>query len=447
MLKYPLVKVVIPFIIGIILQYAFSINPVILIILSACGIITSVIFYGINVEKLTSLSSMILLFTIISLSAVYFALSSANKTTYPFKQTRYTHALVYGKVKQISLPDGSDFKLVIKTDSVKVGNETKLIGINLLTRVFPKTKNDSIYNSLHPGNYITIEGTIKRGRGKRNPGEYDYQKYLESVDISALLDVYDSYPKILDSHISYAADIIHQVRKRINSSIITLHNEETAALLKGLLLADRTSLDYELKESFVNAGVVHVLAVSGLHVGYILLIFLILFNRANIILRYVFTIIGLLFFLLITGSPPSVFRATIMAIILLLSGLSSRQYNAVNSLSLAALILLIIDPAELFMPGFQLSFSAVLSILLIYPVIKREVDVRMQLPGFIKNYSFRTAGNNAFYFVLFWQTFSCLNSCKSDCNSAYRFNCCKWYFHFGYFCYYHSCCGNLCISD
>src|SRR5690606_20133659 len=138
-------------------------------------------------------------------------------------------------------------------------------------------------------------------------------------------------------------------------------------------LADRSEINYETKTEFINSGVIHVLAVSGLHVGYILIIVVFIFGRFGVYTRASLTIIALLFFMLLTGASPSVTRATIMSIVIIIAFLTNRSTNIINSISLAAIIILIIDPNELFNPGFQLSFSAVLSIGIIYPIIQRSV--------------------------------------------------------------------------
>jgi len=153
-----------------------------------------------------------------------------------------------------------------------------------------------------------------------------------------------------------------------------MHNSKTAALLRGLLLADRREIDQETKTQFINSGVVHVLAVSGLHVGFIALIFIILLGRFNIYLRSVLTIIGLLCFMILTGIPPSVFRATVMTLVIIVAFLTNRSTNIFNSLAIAALIILIINPDEIYSPGFQLSFSAVIAIGVIYPIISRAIN-------------------------------------------------------------------------
>ncbi len=149
--------------------------------------------------------------------------------------------------------------------------------------------------------------------------------------------------------------------------ITSMHELQTAALLKGLLLADRSDIGFETKNQFINSGVVHILAVSGLHTGFIALIFFVLLGRLNLYLRSVLTIIGLILFMIITGIPASVFRAVVMGAVMITAFLLNRSTNIYNSLAIAALILLAADPSEIFNPGFQLSFISVLSIAYFFP--------------------------------------------------------------------------------
>ncbi|HEY6435471.1 MAG TPA: DNA internalization-related competence protein ComEC/Rec2, partial [Ignavibacteriaceae bacterium] len=199
--------------------------------------------------------------------------------------------------------------------------------------------------------------------------------YLKSKEIIGILNVSDlSSITITNSETNQFANVIHQVRIAIDNQIKKYNSAETAALLRGLLLADRGEINYETKMQFINAGVVHVLAVSGLHVGYIIMIFLFLFGRFNIYLRSILTILGLICFMFITGVPPSVLRATVMATVLILAFLTNRSTNLINSISIAALLILIINPNEIYNPGFQLSFAAVLAIGIILPYLNTLID-------------------------------------------------------------------------
>ncbi|MBU1098976.1 MAG: DNA internalization-related competence protein ComEC/Rec2 [Bacteroidetes bacterium] len=373
MLKYPLIKFVIPFICGIIFSRILDAAHFDLLMITGCSFLLLIIAQFLQKGKKQYLSTLIVYITIALAGASYHAFSNINPVKYPFEETKYKDAVVTGKVEEIKLPADNYFKFIVSTDSIQVGHIAKAVSFKLLVRVFHEDSK-SEYNSLQIGNKVVLDGTFKKGRTQRNPGEYDYQAYLESIGIHALLDMYEvNKIEIIDSSTSFFQNNIHNARRSIDQKINELHNINTASLLRGLLLADKSLIDYNLKDSYINAGVVHVLAVSGLHVGYIIIIFLFMFNRLNIKVRYVLTIFGLFAFLIITGSPASVFRATIMAAVLLLSGMGTRKYNAINSLAFAALILLVLDPNQLFMPGFQLSFSAVLSILIIYPVIQKSI--------------------------------------------------------------------------
>jgi len=376
---YPLIKYVIAFIIGIIFQSIINIEIQTLLYLFILGFLISttlfLIFKKIPRSLLVSLSIYFLIFIT---GASYFAINNLVKSEYPFEKNRIKDAVVYGSVSKINLLHDTKLTFVVEIDSVKIKQKLYSLSDNFLCSINrPNRKNlAKFYDEIEIGNRVEIKGTVQKARGRRNPGEFDYYEYLLTKEISALIYLRDvNNIKIDNRENAHFKNTIFQTRKRTSEIIDNIYNKKSAALIKGLLLADRSEIDYRAKESFINAGVIHVLAVSGLHVGFIVIIFLFLFNRFNIYIRTLLTIIGLILFLLLTNSPPSVFRATIMAVVMLLSFLSNRGYNPINSLALAALILLQLNPSDLFSPGFQLSFSAVLSILILYPLFKQKIDL------------------------------------------------------------------------
>jgi len=376
MKDYPVIKYVVLFIVGIVAQYYFDLSFSILIGIVAFLIMTIVILRLTKSEFSKNIISVILLILIASSGALYFSSRTIKKTEYPFERTKLTKSIIYGTIKSINLKHEPKLSMVLDIDSLNIKGKTIHIKSDFLCNIKEKNSRqlNKLYDKIGVGNYVKIKGTINKPRNERNPGEFDYYKYLQSKDISALVYIGSaSYVKIVDNKTALGKNIIFKARKAISKSINEIYNKRTAGLLKGLLLADRSEIDYRVKENFINSGVIHVLAVSGLHVGFIVLIFFFLFSRASIYPRTILTIIGLIAFLFITNNPPSVFRATIMAVVMLLVFLSNRNYNAVNALAIAALILLIIDPAEIFNPGFQLSFSAVLSILIVYPLFDAKI--------------------------------------------------------------------------
>lgn len=154
-----------------------------------------------------------------------------------------------------------------------------------------------------------------------------------------------------------------------------------SALVKALVLGLRDELDNEQKNAFVKSGTVHVLAVSGTHVGFIYALLVFMFGwwggggRARL-WRGVVILLALWGYAGLTGACPSVLRATIMFTLFTLAGMSRRRNEALNSLFAAALLLLLWEPHMLIEIGFQLSFLAVLGIILFYQPL-----LRLWVPG------------------------------------------------------------------
>jgi competence protein ComEC len=315
------------------------------------------------------------LLTLFCLGAIHYSLFKNEQVRYPFELPINKNAVAYGRISDVNLIRADRLIFYLQTDSVKIQNISANYQAHLICTVKDsKRRLLELYNLIKIGNDISVVGTIAKARDKRNPGEFDYEKYITERGIHGLMIIYKANDiTFLTNRTEYFSQFVFELRKSIDDLINYFHNESTTALLRGLILADRSLIDYDIKNEFINAGVIHVLAVSGLHVGFIAIIFVFLFKRFSPYLRYGFTIVGLFLFLIITNSPTSVVRATIMAAIMILSPLTGRNYNSINALSLAALVILIYAPSQIFDPGFQLSFSAVLSIVILYPPISKYI--------------------------------------------------------------------------
>lgn len=377
MKDYPVIKLTILFIIGILSERSFHVSIIII-----GGIFLSLVFIILLLKKYSASKHYSFLTLLVAGSLI---LSIGNlisqENTIAFKSSseqidKIKNATAIGEINKIDLIRNNEFLFYVDVDSLY--SEEFLVKDDF--KILCKVKIDNsalseLYKELKPGQLIKINGYYYKGRQKRNPGEFDYNAYLKSKEILGIIFISDiNSITVLDNKAELFGNAIHQIRKAIDEQIKKYHSPETAALLRGLLLADRGEIKYQTKNQFINSGVVHVLAVSGLHVGYIILIFLILFGRLNFILRSILTIVGLLCFMFLTGVPASVFRATAMAIVFIIAFLSNRSTNLFNSISIAALIILIIDPNEIYNPGFQLSFTAVLSIAIILPYISNIID-------------------------------------------------------------------------
>lgn len=226
---------------------------------------------------------------------------------------------------------------------------------------------------VNPGDTLICRAILNVPRSKRNPHEFDYGAFLQSKAIY--------YEAFLEDGSSIN---LKQVAKRsigrlmsdLKESILEHFDRfltrRSAGILAALILGEKGDIEDSTRSDFANTGVIHVLAVSGLHVGYVTLILMTIFGLLR--LPYPITmggvILGLLFYVGLTGAAPSVMRASIMASLIIVAGLLQRRSDILNLLASAAFIILLISPDQLMNIGFQLSFLAVLSIVTLFPVFK-----------------------------------------------------------------------------
>lgn len=166
----------------------------------------------------------------------------------------------------------------------------------------------------------------------------------------------------------------HIYRAIVNSPI----NGDTAAFLVAVILGERHYLNQDTVEDYKSLGVAHILALSGLHVGVIASFFAFLIWPIRLLphyraLRVILLLSAVWSYTVICGFGDSILRAAIMISLLSLSGLLQRSYYPANALLLAIAIILAISPSSLFSPGFQLSVTAVLSIIVLSPVVPKKL--------------------------------------------------------------------------
>jgi len=220
--------------------------------------------------------------------------------------------------------------------------------------------------ALGEGQQVRAEARLHAPIGFRNPGGFDYPAHLrrEGILLVGSANAERLIPLTKDRPPWPAA-----VKRWAVSTISARLPEASAALLAGLLLGERSALPPDTDEAFRRAGVYHVLAVSGFNVA--LLASSIFFSLALLGMprRGTAVVAGLALvgFTLVVGGQPSVLRATVMGLLLLLGVLLDRESQVMNALALAALILLIWRPADLWEPGFQLSFAATAGIVYLAP--------------------------------------------------------------------------------
>lgn len=229
-----------------------------------------------------------------------------------------------------------------------------------------------------PVNHDLIEAEV-RVYGfpkKRNPHEFDYGKWLLSQSIVAHGDLQKIIQTKPGSGMGW-----YGVRQSVLKNIDELFPEKESMLAKALFIGYKKELTEETRSSFARAGLSHIMAVSGMHVGFIVAPFWLIipwlwgwkWGKAVGVILLTLLLIG---YAGLTGFSASVSRASIMAWLLTYGKLYHKLRHSVNLLAVAAILLLLIRPSQLFDIGFQLSFSAVLIILMIMPEAQRIIPLR-----------------------------------------------------------------------
>lgn len=236
--------------------------------------------------------------------------------------------------------------------------------------------------SLAPGDVISVKGTLKTADGKRNPGGFNDRLYLKAQGISQVLSV--SSGKDVQVNGAYHSPYITvlNIKSRLIKTAQMYFSPVSAQIITGILLGE-TGDDTDLREAFSDAGIAHVLAVSGLHVGVLCAAFAFVAEKLKIegYRRLALGAGVLLFYVALTGFTVSAVRAALMFGLPALAETAKRHADRLSILCVAACIILVISPMQLFTAGFQMSFGAVLAILFLYEPILFRLSRKLNLKG------------------------------------------------------------------
>ena len=255
------------------------------------------------------------------------------------------------------------------------------------------------------GDEVELVGWLSRPRVPLNPGEFDYRRFLETqrilasffVETPAAIQVLGTGP--LTSFTTW-----REKARGWASSLLSTHLSASSARLgDSLLLGIRSSLPADELLPFIESGTIHVLVVSGLHVGLMAMLAWRLFGVARLTLwqQALSTILVIAAYTFLTGANPPAVRAGVLAAIFFGEYLFVRSTEPINSLAASALVVLLADPADLFRPGPQLSFLCAFAILAILPLVwLRGTDSPASRQ--VVNRIARVVGNLVISSVLLW---------------------------------------------
>lgn len=245
---------------------------------------------------------------------------------------------------------------------------------------------DSTEFGLQAGQRLLVYARLNELSPPRNPQEFDYRSYMAGKGYFTQVYVTVGSCVVVDSA---ALSSLRMLPLRLQQKVADCYlragiEGQELALLLGFTLGDTQLMDDELMDAYSASGLMHILSVSGLHVGLLFALLSMLFfflNRTSgtRLLKVLLILACLWLYAAVAGFSPSVMRATIMCSFVLLGRLAERKGNLLNSLAASAFFICLLSPQSLFELGFQLSYLAVLSIAAFYPLFSKLLPIQNKL--------------------------------------------------------------------
>lgn len=377
--KTPFLFLLLPLIVGIILQYYFGLNK--------------------SDENIWGIASILVGGLAMLLS---YRISSTNEFRFRWLFGLGTAVLILGigvlttsnKQQQASIQFSNKAEIYkgIVLDIPKEKAKTQAYHVKLADlnkQIIAYVHRDSLSMALSPGDVILFRAKLQPFKNRGNPDDFDYVAYMKTQGYSATAYLASGNWMKTDEVYFSLKTIALNCRKQILSFYQSLgFNDNEYAILSALTLGYQDALSDDIKQAFRTTGTVHVLSVSGLHVGiiYVIISFLLSFIKRNSKYYWLKPSLIILFlwcYAFITGLSPSVIRASAMLTVFCTSEILNRKHSSIHSIYIAAFFILLIDPMALFDIGFQLSFVSVAAILYLHPALSNSVRIKNKVLRYI----------------------------------------------------------------
>ena len=254
----------------------------------------------------------------------------------------------------LSQKEEKDYNYTYKIKLLKGKNKNKCLYLKI-------DKKQEV--NLEYGDKIFITGEFQEPQGMRNEGGFNYKEYLKSLNIYGSVKAKNI--KVIEQNKgNIFMNFTYKISDEIKENIEEFMGEKYSGLLIGLLLGDSSKIDENIEENFKITSLTHILAVSGAQVSYIIVaMYSLLKRKIGIQKTRVVIIASLIFYTALTGFSPSIVRAGIMGIILMISGLVFRKNDIINSIAISLFFMLVYNPFLLENVGLQLSYLGTIGII------------------------------------------------------------------------------------
>lgn len=373
-LQFPLARMTIGFLTGILVAYYFKPTPSFvfeLLFIASCVFVIAYFFSKRNAAN-----------------AIYFGLatyflafgigaSTQIIHTDSFQKSNYIHEKsIFDKPQLISVAIKEKLRSSAYNDRYIV-LVNQIDGKKKSGRILLNVRKDSLNHSFEIGTHLQIKGSLYQNSPAKNPNQFDYGKYLENKQIYAQMyaDASDiKMGSIMEKDVWYYTA---KLRTKIIRNLEKTHfNKAELHVAIALILGQQQDISPEIIRDYQFAGAVHILSVSGLHIGFILLFVTFILKpfpntRRGSFIKLIIILLSLSSFGFIAGLAPSVLRSVTMFSFVAIGMYLRRSTNIFHTLLVSMLLILLFEPSFLFDVGFQLSYVALFFILWLQPLLSQ----------------------------------------------------------------------------
>lgn len=307
-----------------------------------------------------------------------------NRSVWP-EHAREWKGSITGRLLEPPVVDGNRVDIMLRSEMWHQGDDTfSTGGEKVLVRLYLETlaERDYIY-TFRRGDWVRVDVKLERPDVARNPGGFDYRQHLYRQHVHWIGRAQDAGAVERLTSSRHGLELLDRFRTYLGQRIDSVYEHPAAGLVRGMILGERETVDLQVERQFATLGLLHLLAISGLHVGIVLAIFYgglkwmgVTRERAA-----AFALLFLPFYALLTGANPPVIRAAIVGGLVLLAVIYRRWKNSVHFLALAASLMLLFNPYWLFSASFQLSFTVTVGIVVGVPLLCKRMP---KLPAFLR---------------------------------------------------------------
>lgn len=367
--KYPFVRLLIPLIAGIIVQWYIPVEISLWYLLAVLGTLILIVFNRLRLAekyRLRSLAGGLFFCVFVAAGAILVYHKDIRTNKYWYGHS-YSDEQLCVTLSEPPIVKPNSFKAEARVVALKDKNEIWRRADGKIILYFNKSINPT---RLIYGTTLVVKQPVQPIKNSTNPGAFDYRRYCLFQGITG--QVYLESKSFIELPVLQKNLMETALIAIRNSTISTLRQhipgKDEQAIAEALLIGYRHDLDKELVQAYSNTGVVHIIAISGLHLGMIYGLLLLLLSKTGTskhtrFIKPVIILFVIWAFTLVAGAVPSILRSAIMFSFLVVGQYINRKTYAYNTLAVSAFCILAFDPFVLWNVGFLLSYAAVLSII------------------------------------------------------------------------------------